>query len=158
MAELAAAGAALANGAGSLFSYNKDVFVFDQTLRQQKVHQIQNIRLQQVGLYREDLRDLFGLTISKMDNYLVVNTLMLGFCIALFYDGVLPQQNPPWLWWMWCLDLSGSTIFLLISIWLSLHASITAQSMVVKLLTQWLRLPLPRTEDIAAASATIEDY
>ncbi|KAF4690789.1 pumilio domain member 4 [Perkinsus olseni] len=157
MAELAAAGAALANGAGSLFSYNKDVFVFDQTLRQQKVHQIQNIRLQQVGLYREDLRDLFGLTISKMDNYLVVNTLMLGFCIALFYDGVLPQQNPPWLWWM-CLDLSGSTIFLLISIWLSLHASITAQSMVVKLLTQWLRLPLPRTEDIAAASATIEDY
>ncbi|KAF4745802.1 hypothetical protein FOZ63_024265, partial [Perkinsus olseni] len=57
-----------------------------------------------------------------------------------------------------CLDLSGSTIFLLISIWLSLHASITAQSMVVKLLTQWLRLPLPRTEDIAAASATIEDY
>lgn len=48
MAEIAAAGAALANGAGSLFSYNKDVFVFDQTLRQQKVHQIQNIRLQQV--------------------------------------------------------------------------------------------------------------
>ncbi|KAF4668317.1 pumilio domain member 4 [Perkinsus chesapeaki] len=120
MAELAAAGAALANGAGSLFSYNKDVFVFDNTLRQQKVHQIQNIRLQQVGLYREDLRDLFGLTISKMDNYLVVNTLMLGFCIALFYDGVLPDNNPPWIWWMW--------------------------------------LPLPRTEDIAAASATVEDY
>lgn len=115
MAEIAAAGAALAGGAGSIFSYNKDAFVFDQTLRQNKIHQIQNMRLQQVrnhplrhamlrkqvGLYREDLRDLFGLTITKMDNYLVVNTLMLGFCIALFYDGALPPQNPPWLWWMW---------------------------------------------------------
>ncbi|KAF4712975.1 pumilio domain member 4 [Perkinsus olseni] len=158
MAEIAAAGAALASGAGSIFSYNKDAFVFDQTLRQNKIHQIQNMRLQQVGLYREDLRDLFGLTITKMDNYLVVNTLMLGFCIALFYDGVLPPENPPWLWWMWCLNLSGSTMFLLVSVWLSLHASITAQAFVVRLLTQWLRLPVPRTEEIAAASATLKEY
>ncbi|EER09139.1 hypothetical protein Pmar_PMAR024163 [Perkinsus marinus ATCC 50983] len=156
MAEIAAAGAALAGGAGSIFSYNKDAFVFDQTLRQNKIHQIQNMRLQQVGLYREDLRDLFGLTITKMDNYLVVNTLMLGFCIALFYDGALPPQNPPWLWWMWCLNLSGSTMFLLVSVWLSLHASITAQAFVVRLLTQWLRLPVPRTEEIDAASASLK--
>ncbi|KAF4672899.1 pumilio domain member 4 [Perkinsus chesapeaki] len=161
MAELAAAGAALASGAGSIFSYNKDAFVFDQTLRQNKIHQIQNMRLQQVGLYREDLRDLFGLTITKMDNYLVVNTLMLGFCIALFYDGVLPPENPPWLWWMWCLNLSGSTMFLLVSVWLSLHASITAQAFaaVASVDESFLyRLPVPGTDEIAAASATLKDY
>lgn len=67
-----------------LFSYNKDVLVFDHTLRQCEV-----------------------CWIDKMDNYLVLSTLLLDFCIALSHNGMLSIQNPPWLWWMWYHDGLG---------------------------------------------------
>ncbi|KAF4682909.1 hypothetical protein FOZ62_012220, partial [Perkinsus olseni] len=54
------------------------------------------------------------------------------------------------------LNLAASTVLLLLSVCFALHASIVAQSLEVKLLTRWLRLPLPKTSDIANAADTIE--
>lgn len=55
------------------------------------MYHTQKARFDQVRLYREDIRDLFDLTISKMDNYLIVNTLMLAFTGGFFYEGRVPQ-------------------------------------------------------------------
>lgn len=64
MADPISAGiAAVVTGAGALFSYNKDAFVFEKTLRQAEAHQRQAMRVQEVALYREDIRDLFGVTV-----------------------------------------------------------------------------------------------
>ncbi|KAF4698925.1 pumilio domain member 4 [Perkinsus olseni] len=140
--------------AGALFSYNKAAFVLDQTLRQWAVHQI--------DLYREDLRDLFGLTISRMDTYLTVNSVALAVSVHSIYCGMIPpdipqpKEVPSWLWFIWILNLAASTVLLLLSVCFALHASIVAQSLEVKLLTRWLRLPLPKTSDIANAADTIE--
>ena len=150
--------AAAMSGASALFSYNKDAFVFEQTLRQAEAHQSQAMRVQEVALYREDIRDLFGVTVQKMDNYLIVNTLMLGFCISLLYAVDLPLSTPDWIYWMWTLSMSGAILFILLSIWLCLHASITAQSLVVRLLTQWLRLPVPNAKEISKFAAKFQDY
>ncbi len=155
---ITAAFAAAISGAGALFSYNKDAFVFEKTLKQAEVHQRQTMRVQEVALYREDIRDLFGLTTQKMDNYLIVNTLMLGFCISLLYGVDLPLGLPEWILWMWTLSISGSILFLLLSIWLCLHASITAQSLVVRLLTQWLRLPVPNAAEIGQHAVNFGHY
>ena len=76
--------AAMMTGAQTLFTYNRDAFVFERTMIQAMTYQEQNIRIQEASLYREDLRDLFDITVKKMDNYLVINTLMLGFAISLF--------------------------------------------------------------------------
>jgi len=155
---LSAGFAAAMSGAAALFTYNKDAFVFEKTLKQAEVHQRQNMRVQEVALYREDIRDLFGLTTQKMDNYLIVNTLMLGFCISLLYASDLPSTTPDWINWMWILSMCGSILFLLLSIWLCLHASITAQSLVVRLLTQWLRLPVPNAREISKYAVDFRTY
>ena len=40
-------------------------------------------------LFRQDIRDLSRLTVAKMDNYLIINTLQLGFSQA-------PRHTPFW--------------------------------------------------------------
>ncbi|EER00173.1 hypothetical protein Pmar_PMAR023792 [Perkinsus marinus ATCC 50983] len=164
-AAVAVAGASLVgSAAGTLFSYNKAVFILDQTLRQWAVHQVQDMRIAQIGLYREDLRDLFGLTISRMDTYMTVNSVGLAVAVHSIYCGMIPpdipqpRAVPSWLWFIWILNLSASTVLLLLSVSFSLHASIVAQSLEVKLLTRWLRLPLPTMSDIDNAADTFERF
>jgi len=81
--------AAAAAGASALFSYNRKNYMFDAEMKIKREYQGQDMRIKQFELYREDVRDLVGLTIAKMDNYLIVNTLQLGFCIALYTEGRL---------------------------------------------------------------------
>eukprot|EP00971_Amphidinium_carterae_P165435 3279428-Amphidinium_carterae.1 len=44
---------------------------------QNSAHQCQNMRLAQWSLFREDVRDLFGLTASNMSTYMVVGVSAL---------------------------------------------------------------------------------
>ena len=141
-----------------LFEYNRENFIFDRTLNQERVYQIQKMRIAQVKLYRDDLRELFDLTIRKMDTYLIVNALLLLFTGGLFYEGRLPQGTPAWLLWLWTMSLGSAFLFLSMSIWFAVHASITAQTFQVRLLTQWLRLPIPSAEDIHAVSGAATDF
>ena len=110
-----------------------------------------DMRVNRYGQWREDIRDLSGLTVMKMDKYLILNTLMLGFTIVLWCEGRLDIQDHQWLLWLYMLCLGGSFVFLLLSIWLSIHASVVAQSFMVRLLTQHVRLPVPLQEEVSAA-------
>ena len=159
MADLATAGiAAMMTGANSLFNYNREAFIFERSMKQAMIHQEQAMRIEEASLYREDLRDLFDLVIKKMDSYLVINTLMLGFSISLFSIVEMPSGVPRWLFWLYEMCLCGSALFLLLSVWLALYASVMAQTYMVRLLTQWLRLPVPSRKDIERAASSIWDY
>ena len=68
-------------------------------------------------LFRQDIKDLSELTVAKMDNYLIINTLKLGFCVELFTEGKLPEASPEWLVWLAELTLMGAFMHLLCSIW-----------------------------------------
>ena len=141
-----------------LFEYNRENFIFDRTLNQERVYQIQKMRVAQVKLYRDDLRELFSLTIRKMDSYLIFNALLLLFTGGLFYEGRLPQGTPAWLLWLWTMSLGSAFFYLSLAIWFAIHASITAQTFQVRLLTQWLRLPIPSAEDIHAVSGAATQF
>lgn len=118
----------------------------------------QKMRVGQVMLYRQDLKDLFELTIGKMDAYMMVNVLMLGITAEMFYKGRAPLDVPAWLFWFWSISLSGSFFFILFSTWLALHASVLAHTYMARTLTQWLRLPIPSVDEINAGSARLEEY
>ncbi|KAF4678733.1 pumilio domain member 4, partial [Perkinsus olseni] len=139
-------------GVKGIFEYNRQNFMFNRKINQKRVYHTQKARFDQVRLYREDIRDLFDLTISKMDNYLIVNTLMLAFTGGFFYEGRVPQGTPGWLVWLYLLSLGSAVLFLILSIIFAIHASITAQTFAVRLLTQWLRLPVPGRENINATT------
>lgn len=143
---------------GDLFQYNRDGWKFGAEMRQRDLYQRQKMRIKQVDLYREDIRDLFELTVGKMDKYVIVCLVMLSITMDLFFKGRNPVGTPAWLFWCWSICTAGSMLYLLMAIWLALHASISAQTFSVRCLTQWLRLPIPSPEEIGKAAATLEEY
>lgn len=56
-----------------------------------------------------------------MDNYLIVNTLQLGFCVALWTEGRLESREgvnyPDWMQWLYSMSISGAFLYLLMSVW-----------------------------------------
>ena len=149
---------ALLGGLKDVFLYNRDLYMFNRQINQERIYHTQKMRIDQILLYRDDLRTLFELTVGKMENYLVVNTLTLAFTLALFYAGKMPIDTPSWLMWLWGACLATAVLFLIMSVWFAIYATITAQTLAVRLLTQWLRLPVPSQADIAKASATAEEF
>lgn len=149
---------ALFGGLKDIFVYNRDLFMFNRGINQTRIHQTQKMRIEQVLLFREDIRDLFDLTMGKMKQYLVVNTLTLAFCMGFFYEGRMPFDTPSWLFWLWGMSLGTAILFLFMSVWFAIYALITAQTFAVRLLTQWLRLPVPAKDDIAKAAATAAEF
>lgn len=140
---LAEAVAGAAAGAHALWEYNRDNFLYDRKMRQETELKILEWRAEQAELWRDDVRDIIGLTQRKMDSYLIVSTLLLGMCLGLYTEGRLQPGTPTFLIHYYMLTLSAAFLYLLMSVWLAVHASIVAQCSAVRLLTQFVRLPIP---------------
>jgi len=159
----AAAAAAAASGAagvagGSLFQYNRKNYMYDRKMRLETEFNIMEFRIKQAELWREDVRDIIGLTSVKMGTYLIVNAVQLGFCVMAFCEGRLAAGTPPWLIGCHTLSLTGAFMFLLMSVWLAMHASVAAKSYEVRLLTQLVRLPVPSWAQLEGARTYASTY
>jgi hypothetical protein len=148
----------MADALGETFSFNREAYQFNAELRQQQIYLTQKMRIKQVDLYRQDLKHLFGLTIGKMNNYTIINTVMLGLTCETYFKGRLPDNTNITLYWLWCVSISFSAFNFLLSLWLALHASIFAQTYSVRSLTQWLRLPIPSEKEIMSGVANLEEF
>mmetsp|Transcript_26158 Transcript_26158/g.60572 ORF Transcript_26158/g.60572 Transcript_26158/m.60572 type:complete len:883 (-) Transcript_26158:84-2732(-) len=151
-----AAGGGLA--AKEAFKYNRENFLYDRILRRRKEFAVQNFRVDQAELWRKDVRDLISLTEYKMHVYLLVNVLLLGITVALWCQGKLPHTTPVWLMTGSALAMAGSFCFILLSIWLAMHAAISAQSFETRLLTQMVRLPIPTWQEIEACRTYASEF
>jgi len=147
----AAAAAGAAGAGGSLFGYNRENFLYDRKMRQETEYQIIDFRIKQAELWREDVRDIIGLTSVKMDTYLIVNAVQLGFTVMAFCEGRLAAGTPVWLVGCHTLSLAGAFMYFLMSVWFAMHASVTAKSYEVRLLTQLVRLPVPTWSTLEGA-------
>jgi len=151
---------AAAHAGASLFKYNREGFKFDQHVRMWREVQIMQMQIKQFELYREDVRDLVDLTVVKMDKYMIVNTLQLGFCITLFTEG-RPEEGragtPGLIWLIFGCNV-GAFLYYLLSMWLAMHASIAAHSFGVRMLTQFVRLPVPTSMELDAARSLAQEY
>eukprot|EP00927_Polykrikos_kofoidii_P018726 TRINITY_DN18713_c0_g1_i1.p1 TRINITY_DN18713_c0_g1~~TRINITY_DN18713_c0_g1_i1.p1 ORF type:complete len:978 (-),score=121.48 TRINITY_DN18713_c0_g1_i1:26-2887(-) len=149
-----------AAGAGELFSYNRESYFFDMYRSMKIAYQAQEMHLKQFELYREDVRELIGLTVGKMENYLIVNTLQFGFTVTLLVEGRVEKarHGPTWLLFLIVLCTLGALMYYVLSIWLAIHASISSHSFGTRLLTQFVRLPVPSKKQIDKAAAMSEQY
>lgn len=148
---LAAAAASVGASASALWHYNRKNFLYDRKLRQEQEFAIFEWRKVQAELWREDVRDIIEMTEKKMDNYLIVSVLQLGMCAGLFACGRLEPGTPPWLLQFYMLALAGAFLYLLMSVWLAMHAGVVAQCASVRMLTQFVRLPVPGWHDFEGA-------
>eukprot|EP00927_Polykrikos_kofoidii_P002189 TRINITY_DN10858_c0_g1_i1.p1 TRINITY_DN10858_c0_g1~~TRINITY_DN10858_c0_g1_i1.p1 ORF type:complete len:982 (+),score=105.44 TRINITY_DN10858_c0_g1_i1:71-2947(+) len=146
-------------GAGELFSYNRENYFFDGYRRMKAAYQMQEMRIKQFELYREDVRELISLSVGKMESYLIVNTLQLGFVVTLLVEGRLKNDaDTEWFTFLIVLCAAGAFVYYVLSIWLAIHASIAAHSFGVRLLTQFVRLPVPSKKQIHRAATMSDQY
>ena len=150
--------------AHSLWSYNRENWQWDWQVKQAGEFQKQNMAVNRYELFREDIRDLAALTVNKMDSYLIVNTLKLGFIVTIFlnYDlkdaaqqaGCMVRQVTL----LFSVSFLTSFLFLLISVWLAMNASIIAQSLTTKMLLQTARIPFMADGDILGWVPEAREY
>mmetsp|Transcript_45571 Transcript_45571/g.132061 ORF Transcript_45571/g.132061 Transcript_45571/m.132061 type:complete len:934 (-) Transcript_45571:225-3026(-) len=145
-------------GAKTAFDYNRENFMYDREQRMKMEFALQKFRVAQASLWREDVRDLISLSEYKMHIYLLVNVLLLGFTIVLWCEGRLPSDTPDWLMMGSAVSITGAFMFLLLSIWLAMHAAVAAQSYETRLLTQLVRLPIPSWQEIEACRTYGSDF
>eukprot|EP00928_Gymnodinium_smaydae_P023263 TRINITY_DN19264_c1_g1_i3.p1 TRINITY_DN19264_c1_g1~~TRINITY_DN19264_c1_g1_i3.p1 ORF type:complete len:1069 (+),score=163.90 TRINITY_DN19264_c1_g1_i3:208-3414(+) len=157
MASLVVGGAL---GAKALFKYNRKNFFLDKKLKQEREFQEQDMRMEQFALYREDVRDLVELTVSKMDLYLIASALLLDKTVVMIcrQQEALPPGSPEWAVALNAMSLASSVFYLLLCLWLAMYASVSAQSFGTRLLTQFVRLPYASPEQIQQASASGTDF
>lgn len=132
--------------------------MYDREQRLKMEFALQRFRVAQASLWREDVRDLISLSEYKMHIYLLVNVLLLGFTIVLWCEGRLPSDTPDWLMMGSALSITGAFMFLLLSMWLAMHAAVAARSYETRLLTQLVRLPIPSWEEIEACRTYGSDF
>eukprot|EP00403_Amphidinium_massartii_P003517 CAMPEP_0178375006 /NCGR_PEP_ID=MMETSP0689_2-20121128/2665_1 /TAXON_ID=160604 /ORGANISM="Amphidinium massartii, Strain CS-259" /LENGTH=1208 /DNA_ID=CAMNT_0019994985 /DNA_START=84 /DNA_END=3710 /DNA_ORIENTATION=+ len=150
--------AALGLGAKELFTYNRENFKFDQDQRLERETLRLEMQVKRFELFREDIRDLVELTVDRMDVYHLVGALFLEFCIVLFCEGRVQASAPPFLLSLFLLSNACAFIYLLLAVWLSMHASIASHSFGVRLLTRFVRLPIPSIKQINSLRSQLRDY
>jgi len=144
------AASCVATATKDVWDYNRENYMYDRKMRQKQELQVMGFRVRQAELWREDVRDLVDLTEKKMDYYMVVCTLALEFCITMLTEGRLEPGTPTWLLRFYLLTLCSALLYMLLALWLAMHASVVAQGSCARLLTQFVRLPIPTWDELEA--------
>eukprot|EP00434_Breviolum_minutum_P017393 symbB.v1.2.015358.t1/scaffold1140.1/size135646/9 len=153
---MALIGAAL--GATALFSYNRENFKFDKRQLLARETLRLDMQLKRFALFRDDVRDLVTLTVDRMDVYHLIGALFMKFCIIVFCKGRIQASAPPFVLQLFQLSNACAFMYLLLAVWLSMHASIASHSFGVKMLTRFVRLPIPTQKQLTVLQAKLIDF
>ncbi|CAE7186508.1 Dnah7 [Symbiodinium pilosum] len=92
--------------------------MFDKEQYRERAYFSQEMKVSKYELYREDIRDMTDLTVSKMDVYMVINVLQLLFCVMLFTEGMpKPGKTPLWLHWILAASSASGVLYFVLSRW-----------------------------------------
>ncbi|CAJ1365905.1 unnamed protein product [Effrenium voratum] len=117
------------------------------------------MKLELWNLFREDVRDLFELTTSNMNTYMVVGSLLVTCIIGFIFVGYQEfPMEPPWLLLIWNNTVFSAITFGILSVWLATHGSSSSNSAATKILTQAVRPPVPGLAEVRAAMRQQEQY
>jgi hypothetical protein len=148
------AGATATGVAGATFVYNRQNFMFDQLMRYDRYVAGRLFACAQAQIYRQDIRDMTGLTTNKCDRYHFVGMVLLVGVFQLCLAGRLGLHGPsppghikgPYM-----ASLIGGWMYVVLANWLAMHASARATSGCVHLLTRAVRLPIPSPKQLDMA-------
>jgi len=159
MASLLGAAWVTGTAAAGAYNYNMQRFEFDASQRLYQSYQIQNQRNELWGLYREDVRDLFGITTTNLSTYMTIATLFLGIILHMVWVALKNfPSDPPWLVLFLCNCLYLAIAYAVLSVWLAMHGTLASHAAEVKVLTQAVRPPIPTEAEIVAGAPVLSQY
>lgn len=143
-----AAGAAI-GGTVSVYEYNRTGWLTDILLRQQQRYRKQSVRQSQAGMFREDIRDLASCSVSRLNNYIILATLLLGMAVASYLQAGLPEGSAEFAITLYFLCMGSSQVYLILAIFCAVNAQQMAIWTQRELLITFVRIPVAEfVEDI----------
>eukprot|EP00931_Biecheleriopsis_adriatica_P064086 TRINITY_DN3893_c0_g1_i1.p1 TRINITY_DN3893_c0_g1~~TRINITY_DN3893_c0_g1_i1.p1 ORF type:complete len:869 (-),score=173.57 TRINITY_DN3893_c0_g1_i1:165-2771(-) len=143
----AAAGAATAGGVGiGLFGYNRGNYMMDQKLHWARFQAGYAMAMAQTAQYKQDLADLTALTCNRMHCYADIAGMTATILTAIFCPGRVGLHTPPppgWCMGLMMVNVGGAYIWLGLTMWLAMHASLKASACQTHMFTRFVRLPIP---------------
>jgi len=153
---------AVASGvAWGAYKYNRANYLYDQGMRYGRYVAGYSMAIEQATMYREDIRDLTAITISKQDTYHIVGVIFYVITFQLIMAGRLGVHGPTppgWLMGIHYTVCGLAMMFLTLSTWLAMHASARATSGMAHMLTRTVRLPIPTPGQLDKARAVGNSY
>lgn len=149
---------ALGLASAEIFSYNRENFQFDNDQRIHRDVQRVNMQIERFNLFREDIEDLVNLTVAKMDMYHLVSAVVLGFTTSIFTEGRVTGDAPPCYIAVYFMTIACGWLYLLLTAWLSMYASVASHSLGVRLRTRYVRLPIPNLQDITGIRSSLAHF
>ncbi|CAE7884424.1 unnamed protein product [Symbiodinium microadriaticum] len=116
------------------------------------------MQVERFELFREDIEDLVKLTVDKMDMYHLVSAVVLGFTTSVFTEGRIMGKTPPSYIAVYFMAVGSGWLYLLMTVWLSMYASISSHSLGVRLRTRYVRLPIPSLRQLYGISSSLQDF
>lgn len=136
----AAAGLAGAyNWATNLYSYNRNAFMTDIQVEQEHAYQEDNLRIAMHEMDREEVRDLMQNCINKINNTILVTTLILSLAGEMLFEGQIPPDCAPFVLNAYMLCLGSAIFHLVLSIVFGLFASSEAYETSTHFLTRRIK-------------------
>ncbi|CAE7628959.1 unnamed protein product [Symbiodinium sp. CCMP2456] len=157
LASGAAASAAATAAATGAFTYNRANYLFDAGLRFSRYTAGYNFAMAQATQYRQDIRDLTALTVTKMDTYHVIGVIFFVLNFQLIMAGRLGVHGPSppgYIMGIYWVCSTSALMFLCVLIWFTLHASARATAGMAHMLTRSVRLPIPTPKQLDKARRT----
>jgi len=141
-----AIGGAAVSGFANVYRYNRDAWMTDVQVTQNRRLQKQNVLLSQVDMFRQDIRDHTGAFSQKQGSYIVVVTLIIGMMGECYVEGPMPDDAFEYVKTLYHLCVGGSLLCLVLSLTCAIGAGVLAATCQQEMLTSVVRLPI---KDIA---------
>ena len=116
------------------------------------------MQVERFRLFRQDIRDLVELTVGKMDLYHMVGALFIRMISIYYSEGFFAEAPPTFLQVAYYLSQACALIYLIMAVWLSMHASVKSHSYATRLLTRFVRLPIPGCNQLNQLNARGADF
>mmetsp|Transcript_116704 Transcript_116704/g.362604 ORF Transcript_116704/g.362604 Transcript_116704/m.362604 type:complete len:694 (-) Transcript_116704:5-2086(-) len=141
MVLLGLAAGGVVGGASSTFSYNREAWMTDVQVDQNRRYQCQQVRLSEAEMFREDIRDLAGAAVQKQNNCVIIATLILGMIAECWIEGSVPEGSAQFVVTAYMLCVGSSLLYMVLCVLCALLATNMATNCQKELLTTFVRLP-----------------
>lgn len=132
----------LGTGIQSLFAwttFNRDAFADNVGWRQNQKYQQKNYHLSWVSVARDDIRDMMAISVNRLNNFMIVNGLILGVAGSAITSASFNPRVPPFLVAAFLVSIATAVVFLVLAIMFGIKGQNCAFTNTMKLLTWEVR-------------------
>ena len=139
-------------------TFNRDAFADNVGWRQNQKYQQKNYHISWVAIARDDIRDMMGISVNRINNYMIVATLILSVAAGTVIGVSFDDHVPMFLVFAFYLCLGTSLVYLLLAIMFGVSGQNSAFTNTMKLLTYQVRPenPAEYTHDYLRQAQWIE--